>query len=233
MELMLLTETFDLAPFMDATEWLAQAKADGERCAIQSREGVITATGRSGRAVALPPEVSARAFSAREDFIVDGELVGDEFFAFDVVQWGGIDVRAWPFEARATILPETPFLFLAAIPAIEKMIAELHRRGSEGVVFCRRSAPYRGERSPDKVRFKFRRSETFIVTAVDIARGVAQLERDGIARGGVSFPANGRWPTVGDLCEVVFDKIHASGKLCRAAWKGLREDVTKADLLPL
>ena len=223
----LLEEITDATPYINSDEWAMEEKLDGMRLQIKKTGNVVTAWTRQGIEWTLPESVKALALSYGRSFHVDGELIGDEFAAFDLLEFAGIPTGHIENKLRKNGLQELPFLpVYRAESKLEKkeLLDYLKRNDGEGVVFKRKNAPYVDGRAYG-FKFKFYRTETFRVVSVDIAKASCEIERGGRSCGRVRFCVNGDWPKVGDLCEVRFDSVTKAGKLTRPIWKGLRVDL--------
>ena len=126
----------------ESTDWLYELKADGCRA-------LLSAGQLQGRAMRyrLPGELPA----ALAGCALDGELVGNVYFAFDVIEADGEDLRRLPLrERRAALLALQPLFpdWLQLIPtarpgqAGDEYLAEVLSRGCEGICAKQLSAPY-------------------------------------------------------------------------------------------
>ena len=199
--------------------WCAQEKLNGKRCVVTCIAGALSAQTRNGNPIKLPAK--ARALLPLGNYIVDGELVGDDFTAFDVLEIGGEDVRGMSLNDRLRILSEM------SVPQVQTFYGEDSKRalyarvkgmGGEGVVFKRTSAKYKGGRSEHQMKLKNWKSDTFRVTAFD-GRGV-ELEFNGKPAGRCAGAAN-----PGDLVEVRFQDWTKAGKLMHPVMTEIRDDL--------
>ena len=76
----------------DPAYWM-QEKWDGRRLLIRKQGDRITGINRLGLAVALPQTLLADAANCSEDFILDGEAIGDTLHAFDALPRRTFDTR--------------------------------------------------------------------------------------------------------------------------------------------
>ena len=200
--------------------WAAQEKLNGRRAVVTCIAGALTAQTRNGNPIKLPAK--ARALLPLGNYIVDGELVGDDFTAFDVLSIGADDVRTLPYSQRLAILDALH------VPQIETHYGEAAKRalhaavqsaGLEGVVFKKLSAKWRAGRTADAVKLKFWKSDTFVVESFD-GRGITIRTLDGTPAGRCAGGAN-----VGDLVEIRFQERTASGKLRHPVMLAVRDDL--------
>jgi len=217
----LLTETFDPAEYLADDSFCAQEKIDGERRQVEIRNGIIRALNRNG------VDCEAPAIAGIRSMLLDGEMIGDEFVAFDLLSLDGRDLTGEPLSVRLALLAEVApcrIARLATGKAKASLLEAVRGESGEGVVFKRLSDTYPDARSYG-VKFKFYRSESFVVASIDIAKASAAIRRNGKDCGRVSYPSRSVWPKVGQVIEVRFDKAHASGKLARPIFLGVRSDI--------
>src|ERR1017187_8588427 len=82
----------------DPTHWMQQ-KHDGKRVIVQVGD-TITGVNRKGLTIALPQSIAESAAAIRSPCILDGEAVGDRYFAFDLISVKGVDQRTRPYNKR-------------------------------------------------------------------------------------------------------------------------------------
>ena len=225
----LLTETFDAETLLADADFCAEGKADGVRCLLISDASGVRGVSRQLRALKLTAGIVEAARMMRGDFILDGELVGSQFIAFDVQRLAGADVSALPMRERFAMLASaSPFpvvRFAIGTRAKRALLAAVRAEGGEGVVFKRMDAPCVDGRDANMVKFKLWQSASFVVADRDVARGSVGLLRDGADAGRCCFPFAGQWPRVGEVVEVRFARVHESGKLCQPVMLGVRHDL--------
>jgi bifunctional non-homologous end joining protein LigD len=200
--------------------WAAQEKIDGKRCVVTCTTGELRAVTRNGNPIKLPAK--ARALLPLGNYIVDGELVGNDFTAFDVLSIGADDVRTLPYSQRLAILDglHVPQIVTHYGEAAKRALhAAVQSAGREGIVFKRLAAKWRAGRTADAVKLKFWKSDTFVVESFD-GRGIAIRTMDGKPAGRCAGGAN-----VGDLVEIRFAHWTEAGKLMHPAIIGIRDDL--------
>lgn len=125
-----------------SAEWLYELKADGKRALLANGE----LRGRAMR-YRLPGELPA----ALNGYSLDGELVGNVYFAFDVIEADGEDLSQQPLrERRAALLALQPAFprWIRPIPTARpgqsggEYLAAVLRDGGEGCVAKSLIAPY-------------------------------------------------------------------------------------------
>ena len=151
-------------------DWTFETKADGKRAALAAGQ----LRGRAMR-YPLPGELPA----ALAGVALDGELVGNVYFVFDVLERNGEDLRALPLrERRADLLALQPLFpdWIQPIPTARPGMAggeylqAVLRDGGEGCVAKRLSAPYGCQ------WFKAKRLETFDVVVISPAGFARSVE---------------------------------------------------------
>lgn len=232
--------------------WWAQEKFDGKRLLIQRSGDDITGINRKGLTVALPEPVvlHVRSLSIRQ-CIIDGESVGDAYFAFDVLELDESNLRSRPYRDRfkaltAAIAPgrgkaKSNVIRLAETAeqasAKRAMVEALRTGNREGVVFKRHDAHYvagRPASGGSQVKLKFTATASCIVAKVNGSkRSVAlSLLRGGqpVAVGNVTIPANHAIPAAGDIVEVRYLYAYAGegGSLYQPVYLGKRDDIDES-----
>jgi ATP-dependent DNA ligase len=223
--------------------WWVQVKHDGDRVQLHKRgERVTMFSGRSGKVRACPKAI-ANAKYPPNDMVLDGELVGDVFWVFDVllassVLVGVVDVRDLEYELRyagaavivSTIACPTIRIVETAVTARAKaeLILKAKSDHEEGVCFLHRDARYeagRPAKGGKNLRWKFKASASVIVSKLNHKRSVDIELADGTRIGSVSIPPNKPVPPVGAIIEVEY--LYCQGSLVQAVYKGVRTDVER------
>jgi bifunctional non-homologous end joining protein LigD len=224
--------------------WGTQEKANGERRGLIFANGVLKGTNRRGLFVDLPQSWGDELQSAlgQGSFTLDGEHVGDRFWAFDLLEIDGKDVRSFSFEQRYALLKEfVDERGTAFIELLECNFTESQKRSHlewvknirrEGVVFKRLDAAYVPGKNDVAMKYKLVESSTCIVVARNAQRSVQIGMRDGVDGpmvpvGNVTIPANHEIPAVGALVEVEYLYYNPGGALEQPVFLGLRTDLTE------
>jgi bifunctional non-homologous end joining protein LigD len=173
---------------------------------------------------------------------MDGESVGDVYFAFDLLEEDGVDLRKEPYSRRLDALVaivasegRSPIRTRGAATGTaqkQAMFDALRRLKAEGVVFKRHAAPYtpgRPASGGDQLKLKFTATASCIVAKPNKAKRSAALELlDGgkrVAVGNVTISANQPIPKAGDIVEVRFLYAFPGGSLFQPVCLGVRDDV--------
>ena len=81
-----------------------QEKHDGFRLMLRKRGQTIDAINRKGLVVAAPASMVNAMRQVEEDFLIDGEAVGDTLHAFDLLEHAGVDYCQQPYGERLNLL---------------------------------------------------------------------------------------------------------------------------------
>ncbi len=144
-------EDDELERFLADDAMIAQQKIDGMRVLAHVGDDGILATNREGQKSKVDPRLLSGVARLPPGTVVDGEVLDDGYWLFDVLQVGDADVRAEGYVQRwrrlcglagalgtgARVVP------IANDEAAKReLCAKLLRDGAEGVVFKHRDAPY-------------------------------------------------------------------------------------------
>lgn len=161
--------------------YVVEEKIDGERIIIVANdEGLVPynrsgeVSGRVSRAITDHAELLRKHFGS---FTLDGEAVGEKFYAFDLLSLGDEDMRLRPQRERRERLEyslmlfrrwrPSPSLFLVPCETHHdkkvQVLQSLWQTGAEGVVLKRWDATYQPGRARDQYKFKFKATGSFIV----------------------------------------------------------------------
>jgi bifunctional non-homologous end joining protein LigD len=229
---------------LDDDLWWMQNKENGERQIVVRVCDTVTAANRKGLIVpiSLSIELAVRSIQLREslDLVLDGEAMGDAYAGFDVLRFGGEDIRPRPLWARLEILDRiadgTRHRALRKIQTArtqqEKhdLFANLQSQRAEGVVFKRYDAAYTAgcpASNGDVLKFKFYATATLGVIAANAKRSVqlgAWTIRGWQFVGNVTIPPNQEIPKPLALVEVRYLYRYPDGALYQPTYLGLRRD---------
>ncbi len=220
--------------------WM-QEKFDGRRLILKKEGDTITGISRLGFPTAVPEAIVQSARGYKYDFILDGEAVGDDFHAFDVLALGPEDLRRLRFAVRHLRLRDMLYGFNNPnIHLVEThfgsgkavVFNELKREGKEGVVFKHYDSPYtpgRPNAGGPQLKYKFVETASFIVSKVNDKRSVLLvLFENGKIRpaGNVTIPPNHGIPNPGDVVECRYlYAFKESGSIYQPVYLGEREDI--------
>lgn len=227
MKVQLLTVTDSPNEFISDPQWCAQEKLNGERMIIEKRGITVRAFNRRGEERAIPAATLALAMTSGKDWLIDGELIRDNFTAFDLIEEG------WMIGRFMNLEDVSPFPVVRTSfyeRAKRDLLEAIENEKGEGVVFKKLNEPYRDGRDVNAVKFKFWNSESFVVAHVNIAAGTVALQRDGKECGKCQFPFAGIWPKVGDVVEIRFQSRGKTGKCIHPSMLGVRTDIQACEI---
>ncbi len=227
--------------------WWAQEKFDGQRMLIRRVGETVTGINRQGLVIALPDPVARQAaVLGSQQWVIDGESLGDRFVAFDLLESACTDLRSRPYAKRLAIL--AAMISASASSAIrlietatttvakKAMVDGLTAKKAEGIVLKRHAAPYtvgRPNSGGDQLKWKAVATASCIVAGANgERRSIGLLMLDGDQRvpvGNVTVPANQPIPPAGSIVEVRYLHAFPGGRLYQPVLLGVREDLTEAD----
>lgn len=123
---------------LDSENYCMQEKKDGVRKFVTRAGDQITGGNRKGLIVAVSRSTAAGVLSLRTkrdaDFILDGEAIGDVYWPFDVLRYGGQDTTGMPVENRWSLLEG--LLGTTSLPAIEFPVTPLRSSTTNDRLLC-------------------------------------------------------------------------------------------------
>ena len=224
--------------YATSPSWIAQEKMDGVRHMIFRKAGRLGASNKLGFETTLESKVMTAFEPILKPFLVDGELVGETFYAFDLLEVDGQDLRKNAYTTRYKMLsqwlPQTDNVVLVPVLTGSNLIDEMRSKGAEGVVFKRGGASYEAGRpnsGGDQFKFKFQNTASFIVTGqTQGKRSVAVALMDGnveVPVGNCTIPANHSIPAVGSIVEVRYLYAYRGGSIFQPCYLGQRNDILR------
>lgn len=234
-------EEAQVAQLMQDDAWWAQEKYDGKRMLLYKADAQldkVTAINRSGLSVGAPDMILKRASSVARMYLVDGEAVGETFFAFDLLEFDQANVRSLPYRQRLVQLASLGLDGSIVMAATAQTAAEkqqlydrLQTADAEGIVFKKQDAPYtvgRPNSGGTQVKFKFYATASVVVTKINEARSVAVAVLDGekqVGVGNVTIPPNQDIPALKAIVEVRYLYAYKDGSLYQPTYLGVRDDL--------
>ncbi|MGQ2849504.1 WGR domain-containing protein, partial [Leptospira interrogans] len=83
----------ELSTYVEDDQYGAQEKLDGNRMMIRKIGDNVEGINRKGLIIAISQILHDHSLSFSEDFILDGEVIGDVFFPFDIFSKDGKDIQ--------------------------------------------------------------------------------------------------------------------------------------------
>ncbi len=234
---------------IDSDDWYMQEKKDGCRLLVRKTGDTIEGINRKGAFVGISKAIERAVRQIDADVVLDGEAVGGEYWAFDLLELNGEDQRSYGVVERfhelvllAQELPDGGALRVVpsalAKHSKRKVFEALKAARAEGVVFKHRDAKYtpgRPASGGDHLKWKFTATATCVVLGQNegkrsVALAVYQDPGDGFVEvGNVTIPPNFNIPPTDSLIEVRYLYARAGGSLYQPVYLGPRTDLDVAD----
>lgn len=233
----------DVEQYLTGDRWWMQEKFDGRRVLIRKQGPTVTAINRNGLTTNLPlPIVNAIQLLSVTDCLLDGEVVGDVYYAFDLLKSDVTDMRGSPYAARHAMMMDLAegvvsdgLRYAEAVSGTKQkraMLEKLKRTKKEGVVFKDSKAHYapgRPASGGSQFKLKFTASASCIVSGVNRGKRSVALELiEGGKRvnvGNVTISANHAIPVAGQIVEIRYLYYFPGGSLYQPVYLGMRDDV--------
>ncbi len=235
-------------------DWVAQEKHDGHRRMVKLSQDDTTGVNRKGLAVPMPASVLQRLalLDALRPLVLDGELMGQRYVIFDVLEFKGRDTTGLSLNERLELLAELAAILGTAPQAGEGAVwvtptartrtekaalyDALRLDGAEGAVFKRLDSRYvagRPNSGGNQLKRKFTHSASFIVakrSATKRSIALALLDERGAQQmlGNCTIPANFEMPAAGAIVEVEYLYAFKGGSVYQPVYKGERDDIDAA-----
>lgn len=216
-------------------EWMLQEKYDGKRMMIRKDGDRVDAINRKGLIVGAPQSVLDHVAEIPGNFILDGEIIGDVYYAFDLVQPNTPLINRI-YDFLALVIPNDCIVVAPFHTGyINKTIAlsRLRDGGYEGVVFKKLSGLYvpgRPNSGGNALKCKFTKTVNVWVSRHNVQRSVQIALQNGTIVGNVSIPANHPVPEVATIIEVRYlYAMPGSNALYQPIFSRVRDDIDRAD----
>lgn len=233
----------DLEKLFKDEKWFMQEKFDGRRLMVKKDDDCV-AINKKGLAILIPEIVADIVKSVPHQIVTDGEIIGEKYYIFDILEYKKENLRTTGAKNRYEILKTIPELQAYIVPAFfdeaskRAAFAELEEKEKEGAVFKKEDSNYvsgRPASGGNQLKHKFWASATVkVIKQHKTKRSVTVAVYDGqkeIDMGNVTIPANYDIPAVGELVEVIYLYCHTGegGKLYQSKYKGVRDDQDLSD----
>lgn len=209
----------ELELLMDEPSWGLQEKANGENRTLKCINGAVTGGNKKGFQTPVPIHWLDQ-FAQVGNFLANGEHIGDTFYAFDLLEVDGIDLRGESQRHRYERLAQLHATFKDRVPSFalltchydteakRKLLQQVESASGEGVVAKDGDAPWDDGRNKNTLKFVFRDVATCIVIGANSQRSVqiGLLNKDGCVFpcGNVTIPTNKEVPADGSLIDVKY-----------------------------
>ena len=229
--------------------YCAQEKFDGKHLLIRKQDDDLEGINKKGFIVGLPQTVANDLRKLSDSFIPDGESIGDNYHAFDLLEHNGENLRPLPYRLRLVrlvnlLLSSSPHPYVrlveTAFTTVQKteLWERLRRENREGIVFKRLDAPFapgKPNSGGPQLKFKFVATLSAVVAKINIQRSVEISLLKGrslVSCGNVTIPANHEIPPVGAVVEVRYLYAYRESlALHQPVYLGLRDDVEPGECL--
>lgn len=222
--------------------WVMQEKIDGQHLITKKTGNSVLAINKKGLATVMPKSIEDSLNVMAEDVVLDGEILGEKYYIYDIMEFDGQDLRTLSVEERLAKLATLPIAHMV-IPTYrskkEKQEAfdKFKEDKKEGVVFKKSNAPYVPGKPASKanhIKFRFFETSTFhVVKHTKGARSVsvAVYDKEGKEHilGKVTITPNFDVPDIGSIVEVRYAHCFIDGCLYHSTYLGPRTDQDVAD----
>jgi bifunctional non-homologous end joining protein LigD len=229
----------ELPIFIAKDDWVLQEKYDGRRIMIRKQDGVIDAINRKGLIVGAPQDIinEVKSIDVLGDFILDGEMVGEIYYAFDVIMPGTYGHRLSILEELINSgyglghIMKAPTYY--GKPGKQWMVESMKKGNYEGVVFKNINSVYTPGRPSTggvALKCKFTATVNVRVSHINVQRSVRVELNDGTSCGNVTIPPNHDIPYLGTIIEVRY--LYAmpnTNALYQPIYSRLRDDIEVVD----
>lgn len=231
--------------FIDDDRYIAQEKKDGERRIIKSDRDANVLLGLNKKGSEVPLSDGIRDAITYFKCIVDGEIIGDKLFVFDILSLRDVDLVNMTCEKRIKLLESLHFGKAIEIVKTaytreekQKMYDELKSRNAEGIVFKLKDSVYRAGRPNSfgaQLKFKFQKTGTFIVkdhTKGKRSVGLELMDENSnrVSVGKVTIPPNKSIPEIGAFVEVQYLYAFDGGCIFQPVFLNERFDCDMTDI---
>lgn len=238
-------EESEALSLIENDDWAAQPKFDGVRFMLKLSNESLGPIGfnRKGKRVGVPTviwnAIDSKGFS---NFFLDGELIGDTFYTFDILEYNDKCIRENKLSDRTKALEDivkkinSEHVVLSKLSIStkdkRKLYESLLNENKEGIVFKKLDAHYyvgRPASGGNYLKHKFYSTCSCLVTAINKKRSIAIGLYKGkklLKAGNVTIPINFEVPEVDDIVEVKY--LYArkqSGSLYQPIYLGKRTDL--------
>lgn len=235
----------EVQKYINDDRYLAQPKMDGQRRMIDKYKDEVRGINKKGEIVQLPNSLH---LSGPDSFLIDGEIIGEVLYAFDILNFKGKDIRGLSCEERLKVLNSVYLgdnveVVLTAYTREEKqkMYDDLKANNAEGIVFKLKESKYvagRPSSGGPQLKNKFQKEASFIVRDLTNGKrsiGLELIDRENnderVYMGKCTIPPNKDIPPVGSVVEVRYLYAYRGGAIFQPCYKEQRVDVYPGECL--
>jgi bifunctional non-homologous end joining protein LigD len=233
----------EVQKYLNDDDFCCQEKEDGKHGILEQKEGTLTAANKNGLEMAVSKRIEQAFKALGFDITLDGELIGEKFYIFDLLDLKGENYRSKPYNERyfayQEILKDKDILIPVKAYFGTKEKTEFYYRMKaekrEGVVLKRISAafvPGRPSEYGDFLKCKFWASLSAIVSEGSTGKSsFAFYVLDGGKRIylGQCTTIGKVIPKAGDVVEIKYLYAYKGGKVIQPVFLSIRDDVNRED----
>ena len=238
-------EDDEVMKYINDDDYIMQEKKDGERRLVIGKIDFNESIGinKKGFEVSIPQVIAS---SFQDDCVVDGEIIGDKLYVFDLLFQDGTDLRNYDCILRLSRLSHLSFgsgieVVKTAYTREEKlkMYNELKEAKAEGVVFKDKLELYKAGRPNSggpQLKNKFYKEASFIVKNITKGKRSVGLELinencERVHMGKCTIPPNKEIPVIGSVVEIRYLYAYRGGCIFQPNYKEPRTDVDVEECL--
>lgn len=230
----------DVLDYLTNPNYFMQEKKDGERRTLDKSNKGVHGGNKKGEKVSVSKEVTESL--SQDDIELDGELVGEILFVFDLLRLDKKDLKKLSYEKRLEKLESLEFGKNVVVVETAKttkdksaMKEKLQKENAEGFVVKDKTAHYTvGRDSSTAFKYKFYKTATVKIISISKGKRSVQMSvQDGesiVEVGSVTIPTNKEVPNVGDYAEVRYLYAYKGGSLFQPVYLFARTDVDDSDI---
>jgi bifunctional non-homologous end joining protein LigD len=237
----------ELERLFEDSAWVMQEKKDGERRLVCHDGDGLYGVNRKGLRVSLPMPVAEALADLPGVIVMDGEIIGDVYYPFDLLQYDGQDLREDGFYKRYDILRsalegiQDPSVKLVPVHVFvdqkRQLFDRVKQENGEGVTFKKTLSSYepgRPNSGGPHLKFKFVESATLVVDGQSESKRsvkVAAFDENGnkAQLGNVTIPPNYDVPEIGAIVEIEYLYAYQGGCIYQPVYRGKRADQELSD----
>lgn len=230
--------------YLNSPDWIMEEKFDGRRTIVVKKDKTF-AINKKGLSINVVDNVKNIIDKVNCHIVVDGELIGERYYIFDILEYDGKDIRshtALDRYLKLALIKEINHLVVPMFNSPESKNSHyeyLKKNKKEGVVFKKIDSSYvsgRPSSGGNQLKFKFWESATVeVISQHSTKRSVGVCVYDDFGKklpiGNITIPQNQNIPDIGTFVEVVYLYANIGGSLYQPKYKGIRDDQDKSDCL--
>ena len=152
---------YEVEALLKSKKWGLQQKLDGQRMIVKCGDKV-EAFNREGAPKKCPNNISHFFSTLSSTWVFDGELIGDKYYLFDILEIPTGNIQDWTCERRnallqklSTKLKDPVYVVPLVIERKREALETLKGNRAEGVIFKNLEAPYLNKKTYNFLKYKF------------------------------------------------------------------------------